>query len=147
MLSDSDREAQGEPGEPSVTSSIERMVVASQNVISKKIDLAVHELGGAAKATLDLSERIREHPLSWVVGGLRVGLWLGCRPAHRPRPRRAQQFQQEEPMKIEDILTRFRLGPTMQVAVSGQGQASFGRDRAQFDCQSIPGISRERSER
>jgi uncharacterized membrane protein YqjE len=43
VLRDSDREAHHEPGEPSVTSSIERMVIASQNVISKKIDLAVLE--------------------------------------------------------------------------------------------------------
>jgi hypothetical protein len=40
---------------------------------------AVHELGDAAKATFDMSERIREHPLSWVIGGLLVGLWLGYR--------------------------------------------------------------------
>lgn len=31
------------PGEPSVTSSLERVVVASQNMISKKIDLALLE--------------------------------------------------------------------------------------------------------
>ena len=41
---------------------------------------AVHDLTGAAKSTFDLGERIREYPLSWLVGGLLVGLWFGYRP-------------------------------------------------------------------
>jgi hypothetical protein len=41
---------------------------------------AVHELTDAAQATFDLSERIKEFPLTWLIGGLVVGLWLGYRP-------------------------------------------------------------------
>jgi len=43
VTTENEREAHHGNAEPSVTSSIERLVVASQNVISKKIDLAVLE--------------------------------------------------------------------------------------------------------
>jgi hypothetical protein len=41
--------------------------------------VAVQELTGAARATFDLGERIKEHPLTWIIGGLVFGLWLGTR--------------------------------------------------------------------
>jgi hypothetical protein len=45
---------------------------------------AVHDLTESARATFDLGDRIREYPLSWLVGGLLVGLWLGYRPTPLP---------------------------------------------------------------
>ena len=40
---------------------------------------AVHELTGAARSTITVSEYIRAAPLSWLLGGFMLGLWLGAR--------------------------------------------------------------------
>ncbi len=42
---------------------------------------AVHELAGAAKSTLSVSEHIKEFPLTWTLGAFLVGMWLGSRGA------------------------------------------------------------------
>ena len=44
---------------------------------------AVQELTSAARSTVNVSEHIRESPLSWVMGGLLVGAWLGSRGFHQ----------------------------------------------------------------
>ena len=38
---------------------------------------AIKELADAAHESLSLSEHIRHYPLTWVIGGFIVGLWLG----------------------------------------------------------------------
>lgn len=43
----------------------------------QEVRLAVQELTGAAQSSLDVRERIKEFPLTWVVGALLVGMWLG----------------------------------------------------------------------
>ncbi|MGH3055015.1 MAG: hypothetical protein ACRDL7_08575 [Gaiellaceae bacterium] len=40
---------------------------------------AIHELADAAQVKLSLSEHIKQSPLTWVIGGFVVGLWLGVR--------------------------------------------------------------------
>jgi hypothetical protein len=47
----------------------------------EKMRVAMHELAGAARFKLDLRERIRRFPLTWVVGACLVGAWLGSRGA------------------------------------------------------------------
>ena len=47
----------------------------------QELRLAVRELTGAARLKLDLSERIKEFPLTWVIGSFLLGLWLGSRAA------------------------------------------------------------------
>jgi len=50
----------------------------------EEVRVAVHELTGAAKSTLNVSEHIRQFPLTWAIGAFLVGVWLGSRsaPAH-----------------------------------------------------------------
>jgi hypothetical protein len=45
-----------------------------------EVRVAVHELTGAARK-LDLSEHIKKFPLTWVMGALLVGAWIGSRGA------------------------------------------------------------------
>ena len=45
----------------------------------EEVRLAVHELTGAAKSSLDVREHIKEFPLTWAIGALLVGMWLGSR--------------------------------------------------------------------
>jgi len=45
----------------------------------QEVRLAVQELTGAARSSLDVRERIREFPLAWAAGALLVGMWLGSR--------------------------------------------------------------------
>jgi len=40
---------------------------------------AVHELTGAARTQLSLSEFLREAPMVWLFGGFVLGIWLGSR--------------------------------------------------------------------
>ena len=47
----------------------------------EKVRVARHELAGAARCKLDLGERIREFPLTWVIGACLMGAWLGSRGA------------------------------------------------------------------
>lgn len=47
----------------------------------EEVRVAVHELTGAAGATLDVSEHIKKFPLTWAIGALLVGAWLGSRGA------------------------------------------------------------------
>lgn len=47
----------------------------------EKVRVAVHELAGAARCKLDVSERIKQAPLTWVIGACLVGAWLGSRGA------------------------------------------------------------------
>jgi len=42
---------------------------------------AVQELAGAARFTLDVAERIKAFPLTWMLGAVLVGIWLGSRGA------------------------------------------------------------------
>ena len=57
----------------------------------EEVRVAVHELTGAARSTVNVREHIRRFPLTWAVGAFLVGLWLGSRgaPAHVPGQRRA----------------------------------------------------------
>lgn len=43
--------------------------------------VAVRQLADVAGAKLDVGERIKAFPLTWVLGGLLVGVWLGSRGA------------------------------------------------------------------
>jgi hypothetical protein len=43
--------------------------------------VATHELAGAVRFKLDLGERIKQSPLTWVIGACLVGAWLGSRGA------------------------------------------------------------------
>lgn len=49
----------------------------------EEVRVAVQELTGAARSTLDLSEHIRKFPLTWAIGALLVGAWLGTRGGAR----------------------------------------------------------------
>lgn len=40
---------------------------------------AVAKLKRAAKQPIGLADRIRNHPLPWLAGGLLIGLWVGSR--------------------------------------------------------------------
>lgn len=42
---------------------------------------AVQELAGAAQFKLGVGERIKAFPLTWVIGAVLVGVWLGSRGA------------------------------------------------------------------
>jgi len=50
----------------------------------EEVRAAMHELTGAAKSTLDVSEHIKKFPLTWTVGAFLVGVWLGSRGAPVP---------------------------------------------------------------
>jgi hypothetical protein len=57
----------------------------------EEVRVAVHELTAAARSTLDLREHVKRYPLTWAMGALLVGLWLGRRggggdPADTRRP-------------------------------------------------------------
>ena len=58
----------------------------------EEVRVAVHELTGVARSTLNVSEHIRQFPLTWAIGALLVGVWLGSRgaPAHLAGQRSAQ---------------------------------------------------------
>lgn len=45
----------------------------------EEVRVAVQDLTGAARSKLDLSEHIKKFPLTWAVGALLVGVWLGSR--------------------------------------------------------------------
>jgi hypothetical protein len=47
----------------------------------EEVRVAVHELTGAARSTLDVTEHIKKFPLTWVVGAFLIGAWLGRRSA------------------------------------------------------------------
>jgi hypothetical protein len=47
----------------------------------EEVRVAVQELAGAARSQLDVGERIKAFPLTWVIGAVLVGLWLGSRGA------------------------------------------------------------------
>ena len=47
----------------------------------QEVRVAMHDLTGAARSKLDLSEHIREFPLTWALGALLIGVWLGSRGA------------------------------------------------------------------
>jgi hypothetical protein len=47
----------------------------------EKMRVAMHELAGAARFKLDVGERIKQFPLTWVIGACLVGVWLGSRDA------------------------------------------------------------------
>jgi hypothetical protein len=47
----------------------------------EKMRVATHELAGAVRFKLDLGERIKQSPLTWVIGACLVGAWLGNRGA------------------------------------------------------------------
>lgn len=49
----------------------------------EEVRVAVQELTVAARSTLDLSEHIRKFPLTWAIGALLVGVWLGSRGGSR----------------------------------------------------------------
>lgn len=58
----------------------------------EEVRLAVHELADAAETKLDISSRIKTFPLTWAIGAVLVGLWLGSRgdPIDRRTQRRDQ---------------------------------------------------------
>jgi hypothetical protein len=45
------------------------------------VRVAMHELTGAAGSKVDVTEYIRRFPLTWAIGALLVGVWLGSRRA------------------------------------------------------------------
>lgn len=47
----------------------------------EQVRVAVQELTGAARSTLDVSEHIKKLPLTWAMGAFLVGAWLGGRGA------------------------------------------------------------------
>jgi hypothetical protein len=47
----------------------------------EEVRVAVHQLTGAAGSKLDLREHIKKFPLTWAIGALLVGVWLGSRGA------------------------------------------------------------------
>jgi hypothetical protein len=47
----------------------------------QEVRVAVHQLTGAAGSKLDVSEHIKKFPLTWAIGALLVGAWLGSRGA------------------------------------------------------------------
>ncbi len=47
----------------------------------EEVRVAMHELTGAARSTLNVSEHIRQFPLTWAIGAFLVGAWLGSRGA------------------------------------------------------------------
>ena len=78
----------------------------------EEVRVAVQELTGAARSKLNVSEHIKEFPLTWAIGAFLVGAWLGSRGAplnasrtkeimmttdqiaeERPLPRGAEQVQ------------------------------------------------------
>jgi hypothetical protein len=52
----------------------------------EKVRVAMHELAGVARFKLDVGERIKQFPLTWVVGACLVGMWLGSRGARARVP-------------------------------------------------------------
>jgi hypothetical protein len=57
----------------------------------EEVRVAVHEFTGAATSTLNMSEHIKQFPLTWAIGAFLVGVWLGSRgtPAQVAGQRRA----------------------------------------------------------
>jgi hypothetical protein len=47
----------------------------------EEVRVALHELTAAAELKLDVGERIKASPVTWVMGAFLVGLWLGSRAA------------------------------------------------------------------
>jgi hypothetical protein len=47
----------------------------------EELRVAVHELAGAARSKLAVSEHIKKYPLTWAIGAFLVGVWLGSRGA------------------------------------------------------------------
>ncbi len=47
----------------------------------EEVRVAVQELTGAARSTLNASAYIKEFPLAWTMGAFLVGVWLGSRGA------------------------------------------------------------------
>jgi hypothetical protein len=47
----------------------------------ERMRVAMHELAGAARFKFDVGERIKQFPLTWVIGACLVGAWLGSRGA------------------------------------------------------------------
>ena len=45
----------------------------------EEVRVAVQELTVAARSKLDVSEHIKESPLTWAMGAFLVGFWLGSR--------------------------------------------------------------------
>jgi hypothetical protein len=54
----------------------------------EEVRVAVRELTGAAQSKFNVSERIKEFPLTWTIAAFLVGAWLGRRGA--PGQRRQQ---------------------------------------------------------
>jgi hypothetical protein len=49
----------------------------------EELRAAVHHLTGAARAELGLAEHIQRAPLTWLAGGLLIGMWLGAHATAR----------------------------------------------------------------
>ena len=47
----------------------------------EEVRVAVQELTGAARSALNVSEHIKEFPLTWALSAFFVGVWLGSRDA------------------------------------------------------------------
>lgn len=47
----------------------------------EEVRVAVHDLTGAVRSTLSVSDYIKQFPLTWAMGAFLVGLWLGSRGA------------------------------------------------------------------
>jgi hypothetical protein len=58
---------------------IREELVASAERSERELQVAIEDLKQAVKQPFGIGERIAEHPLPWMVGGVLVGLWLGIR--------------------------------------------------------------------
>jgi hypothetical protein len=45
----------------------------------EEVRVAVQELTDVARSKLKVSEQIKDFPLTWAIGALLVGVWLGSR--------------------------------------------------------------------
>ena len=57
----------------------------------EEVRVAMHELTRAVEFKLDVRVYIKRFPLTWVIGGFLVGMWLGSRgaPGEVARQRRS----------------------------------------------------------
>jgi hypothetical protein len=62
---------------------VDQREVLRQSIEEDKAELldAVGELKTAVQHQFQLRERIGEHPLPWLLGGLLLGVWFGTRRA------------------------------------------------------------------
>lgn len=65
-------------------------ILASIERDREEVRVAVHQLTGAARSTLNACEYIKKLPLTWALSAFLVGVWLGSRgvPAYQAAGRK-----------------------------------------------------------